>query len=102
LQNEKRDIIAKSFHNTGIYMAPNKSKDHLMRIKGFKDKPIILGDLEYRDKNIKEYKYYPIKVEPEDTFILNSEVEQTMDFLGLLVMQLKEYYRKRSIKGYSK
>ena len=28
-------------------MAPDKSKNYLIRIKGFKDKPIILGDLEF-------------------------------------------------------
>jgi hypothetical protein len=55
-------------------MAPDKSKDHLIRIKGFEDKPIMLRDLEYRDRDIKGYKYRPIKVEPEDTFILDSEV----------------------------
>jgi hypothetical protein len=102
LQTEKRDIITKSFRDTGVYMAPNKSKDHLMRIEGFEDKPIILGDLEYRDREIEGYEYRPIKVEPKDTFILNSKVEQTMDFLGLSVMQLKDCYKKRGIKRYSK
>jgi hypothetical protein len=102
LQNEKRDIIAKSFRDTGIYMAPDKSEDHLMRIKGFEDKPIMLGDLEYRDREIEGYEYRPIKVEPEDTFVLDSEVEQTMDFSGLSVMQLKDCCKKRGIKGYSK
>jgi hypothetical protein len=57
-----------------------------MRIEEFEDKLIVLGDLEYRDKDIKGYEYRLIKVEPEDTFVLNSEVEQTMDFLGLSVM----------------
>jgi len=73
-----------------------------MRIKGFEDKPIILRDLEYRDREIKGYEYRPIKVEPEDTFVLDSEVEQTMDFLGLSVIQLKDCCKKRGIKGYSK
>jgi hypothetical protein len=102
LQNEKRDIIAKSFRDTGIYMAPDKSEDHLIRIKGFEDKLIMLGDLEYRDREIKGYEYRPIKVEPEDAFVLDSEVEQTMNFSGLSVMQLKDCCKKRGIKGYSK
>jgi uncharacterized radical SAM superfamily Fe-S cluster-containing enzyme len=74
LQTEKRNIIAKSFCDTGIYIAPDKSEDHLIRIKGFEDKPIVLGDLKYRDRDIEGYKYRPIKVEPEDIFILDSKV----------------------------
>jgi hypothetical protein len=35
----------------------------------------MLRDLEYRDREIKGYEYRPIKVELEDTFVLNSEVE---------------------------
>jgi len=102
LQIEKKDVIIKSFRDTGIYIAPDKSEDHLMRIKGFEDKPIILGDVEYRDKEIKGYEYRPIKVETEDTFVLDCEVEQSMDFSGLSVMQLKDCCKKRGIKGYSR
>ena len=32
LQVGKKDVIIKSFRDTGIYMAPDKSKDHLRRI----------------------------------------------------------------------
>lgn len=75
VKKEKVDVTIKSFRDTGIYMAPDKSEDYLMRIKGFKDKPTILGDLEFRDKEIGGYEYHPIKVESEDTFLLDSEVE---------------------------
>jgi hypothetical protein len=46
-----------------------------MRIKGFEDKLIMLRDLEYQDREIEGYEYRLIKVELEDTFVLDSEVE---------------------------
>ena len=61
-----------------------------------------MGDLEYRDKEIKGYEYRPTKIETEDILVLDCEVEQTMDFSGLSVMQLNECCKKRGIKGYSK
>jgi hypothetical protein len=74
----------------------------LIRIKGFKDKLIELGDIEFRDREIEGYKYQPIKTKIENTFELGSEVEQTIDFSGLSILQLKECCKKRGIKGYSK
>jgi hypothetical protein len=102
LARYKKDIIIKSFRDTGIFMAPDKSEDCLIRIKGFEDKLIELGDIEFRDREIEGYEYQPIETKTEDTFELGSEVEQTMDFLGLSILQLKECCKKRGIKGYSK
>ena len=94
----------KLFIDTVINLLPDFSLDHFMRIKGFTDHLIELGDIDFRDKEIKGYEYRGIDIaEYEgDSFVFDGE-RYTEDFSGLSVSQLKECCRKRNnIKGFLK
>jgi DDE superfamily endonuclease len=101
---DKKTLVVKSFRDTGIYMAADKSEDHDIRIKGYQPGEIVLGDVTQRDPEIEAYEYRPIDLsfDADDEFILDEEVRVTNDFTGLTVCQLKEACKQRKIKGFSK